>query len=180
MVSKLLVSSMLVAGLFASSVVGAADVTRNHTLVIDASGTQSYGDVFGAAFKGKTFDDFFNFHLNIASDLTAALVSISGRTTDLSITGFNLIPVGGTTIFGSSLSSDPTLNAWAVEANNILPGSYQLEVLGTVVGAGGSFGGNINVSPVPEPGALGMMVAGLGLMGVAMSRRKKRSDSFSA
>ena len=180
MVAKLLVSSMLVAGLLGSSIASAADVTRVHTLVLDSSGSQDYGDTFGATFKGKTFDDLFNFTISGTSDFSGALISISGRKTDLDITGFNLLPSMGAAINGVSLTvAGGVLDSWVIQAMNVAPGSYSLEVLGTVVGSGGSFGGNVNVSPVPEPGSLGMMVAGLGLLGVAISRRKKRSDSFS-
>ena len=181
MVSRLLLGSMLVAGLVGSSVASAADITRTHTLVIDASGTQDFGDKFDASTKSKSFDDFFSFTVGGTSDLTSALISVKGKFQDLNITGFNLIPSAGSMISGTSLTpGGGALDAWSIDASAIAPGSYQLEVLGTVVGAGGSFGGNINVSPVPEPGSMGMMVAGLGLLGVAMSRRKKRSDSFSA
>ena len=180
MVSRLLLGSMVLAGLLGSSVVSAADITRNHTLVIDASGTLDFGDKFDANTQSKTFDDFFSFTVGCTADLTSALISVKGNLQDLNITGFNLIPSVGATISGVSLASGGALDAWSVDAGTIAPGSYQLEVLGTVVGAGGSFGGNINVSPVPEPGSMGMMLAGFGLLGVAMSRRKKRSDPFSA
>jgi hypothetical protein len=52
-------------------------------------------------------------------------------------------------------------------------GQYSLQVGGKILGtSGGSYGGNINVSPVPEPETWGMMVAGIGAVGF-MSRRRK-------
>lgn len=56
---------------------------------------------------------------------------------------------------------------------NLAPGSYVLEVRGNLIGtSGGSYAGVLNLAPVPEPGALGMMFAGLGMLGFMMRRRQ--------
>ncbi len=55
---------------------------------------------------------------------------------------------------------------------DLLPGSYVLEVRGNITGNyGGSYAGVLNLAPVPEPGAIGMMLAGLGLLGFVARRR---------
>lgn len=55
---------------------------------------------------------------------------------------------------------------------NLLPGSYVLEVRGSITGTnGGSYAGVLNLAPVPEPGAVGMMLAGFGLLGFLARRR---------
>jgi PEP-CTERM motif len=56
---------------------------------------------------------------------------------------------------------------------NLAPGSYVFEVRGNVTGvSGGSYAGVLNfASPIPEPGALGLLFAGLGV--VAFSVRKR-------
>jgi hypothetical protein len=53
-------------------------------------------------------------------------------------------------------------------------GSYALKVNGQVMGTGGgAFGGDLTVSPVPEPQAWGMLLAGLGLGMAGMAGRRK-------
>lgn len=56
---------------------------------------------------------------------------------------------------------------------DLLPGSYVLEVRGNITGTyGGSYAGVMNLAPVPEPGAVALMLAGLGVVGVASRRRR--------
>lgn len=51
------------------------------------------------------------------------------------------------------------------------PGKYVLEVRGTATGSlGGSYSGTLNVSPVPLPAALPLLLSGLGLFG-GMARK---------
>jgi hypothetical protein len=51
-------------------------------------------------------------------------------------------------------------------------GTYVLEVRGDVVGtSGGSYSGNLNLSPVPLPAALPMLLSGLGLLGGLVRKR---------
>lgn len=55
----------------------------------------------------------------------------------------------------------------------LAPGSYVLEVRGNLTGSnGGSYAGVLNLAPVPEPGAVGMMLAGLGMLGFMVRRRR--------
>jgi hypothetical protein len=51
-------------------------------------------------------------------------------------------------------------------------GTYILEVRGDVIGtAGGSYAGNLNLSPVPLPAALPLLISGLGLLGGLARKR---------
>jgi hypothetical protein len=51
-------------------------------------------------------------------------------------------------------------------------GTYVLEVRGDVVGtSGGSYSGNLNLSPVPLPAALPLLFSGLGLLGGLIRKR---------
>ena len=52
--------------------------------------------------------------------------------------------------------------------------TYALEFRGTISGsAGGSYGGNLNITPVPEPTSAALLFASLGVMAV-VSRRRAR------
>jgi len=51
--------------------------------------------------------------------------------------------------------------------------SYALEFRGTIAGSsGGSYGGNLNITPVPEPSGLALLAASLGVMGIVTRRRR--------
>lgn len=78
----------------------------------------------------------------------------------------------------------PGVNSTTVLFQNVnlqTGATYALEFRGTISGtAGGSYGGNLNVSPilspmaaVPEPDSLALLAASLGLM-AAVSRRRAR------
>lgn len=55
----------------------------------------------------------------------------------------------------------------------VAAGSYTLNIHGSVIGAfGGSYSGMLNVTPVPEPSSALALVAGLGLIGFTMGRKK--------
>ena len=54
------------------------------------------------------------------------------------------------------------------------PGAYSLRISGNA-GAAASYGGNVVLSPVPEPEACALMLAGLGVVGFMAARRRNRS-----
>lgn len=57
----------------------------------------------------------------------------------------------------------------------LAPGTYVLEIRGLVFGAaGGSYAGVLNVTPVPLPAGLPMVLSGLGLLGALVRRRIQR------
>jgi hypothetical protein len=60
----------------------------------------------------------------------------------------------------------------AVISNALLePGTWTLEIRGRTLADGGSYGGNVNFSPVPLPAAAWLMIGGLGLLGLNLRRR---------
>lgn len=60
-----------------------------------------------------------------------------------------------------------------INAINLAPGNYLLEVRGNITGvSGGVYAGALNLAPVPEPGAIGLMLAGMGVLGFIARRRK--------
>lgn len=58
---------------------------------------------------------------------------------------------------------------------------YDIVVAGAPMfpGTAGSYGGNINISPIPEPETYAMLLVGLGLVGFTMRRRKSGSSRAS-
>jgi hypothetical protein len=87
-------------------------------------------------------------------------------------------PGSGITVtpgWGSSFSAGPgaTGTVSIINPTTLGAGNYVLEIRGTVVGSqGGSYTGSFNLTPVPIPAALPLMLSGLGLFGAA--RRKLR------
>jgi hypothetical protein len=187
---KSLVLSALIAGAAAVSQGAAAQaIDRTVPLVTAGDGVGGFnahfGDTFTASTVGSTFSDIFTFNIGTPFDAAASVTSSflnTPQTKDLLITGFSLyrydpgtMAVLGTAIAGineTGFGSHPT-DSWSLSAYGLSSGYYALKVDGRVLGAGGgAFGGDLTVSPVPEPATYGMLLAGLGLLGVAATRRK--------
>lgn len=58
--------------------------------------------------------------------------------------------------------------------NHLTPGNYGFIISGRTLqaGSGGSFAGNFNISPVPEPATYGMLLGGMAVIAFAVRRRK--------
>jgi hypothetical protein len=66
-----------------------------------------------------------------------------------------------------------TSNVQVINPVSLAPGSYVLEVRGNITGtSGGVYAGAMNLAPVPEPAAIGLMLAGLGVLGLIGRRRR--------
>jgi hypothetical protein len=190
---KSLVLSALVAGAaFASQGAAAQAIDRSVPLVTVGDGVGGFnahfGDTFAASTAGTTFSDIFTFNIgtpfDVASSVTSSYLN-TPLTKDLLITGFSLyrydpatMAVLGTAIAGineTGFGSHPT-DSWSLSTYNLTNGSYALKVDGRVLGAGGgAFGGDLVVSAVPEPQSWAMLLAGLGMVG--MAARRKRAPS---
>ena len=187
---KSLVLSALIAGAAAVSQGAAAQaIDRTVPLVTAGDGVGGFnahfGDTFTASTVGSTFSDVFTFNIGSPFDAAASVTSSflnTPQTKDLLITGFSLyrydpgtMAVLGTAIAGineTGFGSHPT-DSWSLSAYGLSSGYYALKVDGRVLGTGGgAFGGDLTVSPVPEPATYGMLLAGLGLLGVAATRRR--------
>jgi len=152
--------------------------------------TAPVGPTAPGTFATYNFYDDFEFTLPSTSSgsLTASAVSISfanvfgisnlqarlypvttGLTTGVPaslVTGWSLpTNAGGTTVTVSTFASPINLTAGT---------TYTLEIRGDVFGPTGSYGGNLNISAVPEAESWALAVVGLGLLGAVASRRRQK------
>lgn len=168
----------ILAGAFlctATAFASAATLPTNN-FVLDLTNTSQFGNKFeGTGYTGKSFLDIYSFSIPSNSDLGSALTSFATRKTyDLNITSFDLYS-GSTRLVQGISESSGILDVWTLEGLNISSGTYTLQVAGTILGtSGGSYGGNANVSPVPEPEAWSMVGVGLAFAGVMARRRRTR------
>jgi hypothetical protein len=179
------IAKSLIAGLaLASSVMfvqgaQAADINRAYTITL-APDAGSFGDSFNTGNSGKTFRDLFSFTVLAQSGIDAALVSVSSLAKlDLAINSLNLFK-GATLIASGIQNSAGVTDQWSLTSPSVVSGIYTLAVEGKVLGTkGGSFGGNLNVAPVPEPATWGMMLGGFGVLAL-LGRRRKTVDALPA
>jgi hypothetical protein len=186
---KSLVLSALIAGAAAASQGAAAQaIDRSVPLATAGDGVGGFnahfGDTFTASTMGNTFSDVFTFNIGTPFDAAASVTSSylnTPQTKDLLITGLSLyrydpatMVILGTAIAGineTGFGSHPT-DSWSLSAYGLTSGYYALKVDGQVMGVGGgAFGGDLTISPVPEPQAWAMLLAGLGLVTVAVRRK---------
>ena len=151
-----------------------------------------FGDTFTGAQSGSTFADLFTFTVagtpvaGMPFDASASLTSSfldSPGSKDLLITGLSLyrydpqtLAVIGNAVAGVDLTvfGDNPVDSWSVTDLNLASGSYAVRVDGQVVGAaGGSFGADLTVSPVPEAPFYAMLLMGLAGGALALAQKQK-------
>lgn len=172
-----LIGALFIAICFSSATpVMGADIVRTQDLVVDSNKTLGFSDTFGISTSGQSFSDRFSFNVGGNVDLSASVISIAlGQIFDLDVSQFSLTSGLGHTFFGTKLS-DGALDIWTLRVANLPSDRYTLEIDGRILGlSGGSFGGNLNVDPIPEPATYAMTLLGLGLLALVMGRRKASS-----
>jgi hypothetical protein len=125
-------------------------------------------DSFGGTVSGGAFSDVFNFTLPSNGTGTSLVSSIAlseiGEPGDLEFTSVILDGVYSFDVVNGFISAAGLGKTW------LNAGAHSLVVSGTSIGSA-SYGGNFNVAPVPEPATWALMIAGLGVVGMAMRRR---------
>ena len=165
---KLTLASLLFAGAgFVAQSAHATNTSNDYNVNLTNGYALISGDFLGT---NNTFTDFYHFTVG-ASDLDAGFYANQGTIVGLSISKFDLVLEGGGMVANSTGSG----GSWSIASTLLAPGSYVLEVAGTVIGSvRGNYNGTLNVSPVPEPETYGMMLAGLALVGVVARRKSKK------
>lgn len=184
----LILGAVLSALLCGAPGAGAQTIERTAELAVGSDGVGGFNTFFGDAFtapkSGRAFTGVFTFSVaGIPFDAAASVTSSyldSPGTKDLLITGLSLyrydpatLAVIGNAVAGIDLTgfgANP-VDSWSVTASSLPVGAYAVRVDGQVVGnAGGSFGGDLTVSPIPEASFYAMLLAGLA--GGVLARRR--------
>lgn len=126
---------------------------------------------FSASVNG-TFSDVWTFNVVPPGASAAASITNISFNGAGGIAGFigtlASVPLGV-----SSLPSPPVVvNVLSGFTAELAAGAYTLTVGGDA-GAGASYGGNVVLTPVPEPETYAMMLAGLGVVGLVAARRRR-------
>jgi hypothetical protein len=136
-------------------------------------------DSFGGVADGAIFSDVFNFVLpsngNGAGSATTIEIKV-GEIDDVDIFAnidFSTVVLKNLDTLAEydfSVVNDGPLSIAALGTTFLYAGNYSLTVSGSSDN-GGSYGGQFSVAPVPEPATWALMIAGLGVVGMAMRRR---------
>ena len=115
------------------------------------------------------FTDLFTFSLAVPGTISGSITSVVSGLQDVDFVGIFLTGPSGVFNF-TQLLADP-FETWALASTNVAAGSYTLAVIGTNSPAGGSYGGNLAVTLVPEPEPYALLVAGMAVIGLLARRR---------
>ena len=128
---------------------------------------------FSSSVSGA-FTDFWTF------SVVAPGASAAASATNISFNGAGGINSFAGLLSTVSLASSATVNPPVVVnvlsgfTGTLIPGAYSLRISGTAVTGGASYGGNLVLTPIPEPETYALMLAGLGVIGFVAARRRNR------
>ena len=128
---------------------------------------------FNSPGVGASFNDSINLTITPYRDLVAVVGGTGTGTVDFSL--FNLYAASDLVnplAIGTLTPNGARFTLGYVEAGG-LGGNFVIKISGTASGAFTGYTGNITLTtPVPEPETYAMMLAGLGLMGFTVRRRR--------
>ena len=177
--------AVLVTGLFVSVFANAAKTTPNITKNLNTLEITTPADALAISnVVGKgSFTDTYNFTLTSGSTYSLSFDLDTKSASRFSTFGYQLYSTGplgtSTAVLASSATGNSKNN---LSVNNIGFGSYSLVVKGTGTEDDSSYKmGPTSImmtskitTPVPEPETYAMLLAGLGLLGAAVRRKKSQ------
>lgn len=121
----------------------------------------------------------------VFSDIWTFTVAPPGATAAASATNIALFGGGGIASFAGVLASMPlglsvvptppvVVSVLSGFSGTLTPGAYSLTISGNA-GSGASYGGNVVLTPIPEPETYALLLAGLGVVGFVAARRRPRA-----
>jgi len=153
----------------AATVAGSLDPIND--VVLNNFLSENFGETQWVDKVGLPFTTSFTF--NLWSDYSAN-AQVSSKWASLTDIDFTSILLDGFAF--TQTGFDNNTETWELLFPvTLLAGSHTITVNGTVQGTNrsGSYVGNINIAPVPEPVSWGMMLLGFGAIGYAMRRRRR-------
>lgn len=124
---------------------------------------------FSSTPTSGVFTDVYTFTLASPAFVAASITAAVSGAQDVDFTSIAIAGPSGSFAFSSAMG-DP-FELWTLSSTQLTPGSYTLTLSGANSAAAGSYGGNIGVSPVPEPQTWLLLLAGLGTTGYLATRR---------
>ncbi len=124
-----------------------------------------------------SFDHIFTFNLSTRNDVVS--IAVTNDFGKFNINGAALQLWKETSVDGN-YTNDTSVESFAFDSSSVgmdfgklEPGNYYYEITGTVLGSkGGSYILDSYISPVPEPETYAMLLAGLGMIGFSLRRRR--------
>jgi hypothetical protein len=177
----------------ASTVTTPAYPSGTVTVVPNSPSSYTYGDTFtgatalipGTGSPGYGFYDDILFTIS-GSTIDSVSTTINLGSLQISNLQERLFALNGNTIPTLGPPAGGAIDAWTspigtsgmvavLSPTSLAAGTYVLEIRGTATGSGGSYAGVLNVTPVPLPATLSLLIIGAGLVGgLASTSRKPR------
>lgn len=127
-----------------------------------------------ATFSGSLAEETFQFTLGVPA--TDGIGSVFTQFTNTFGYDLTSVTFGSSTlpVISINLGAGMTTEFVNLFSGPLAAGTYSFTVKGTPKMAGGSFTGNISVTPVPEAESIALALAGLGVVGAVAARRRKQ------